>query len=221
MTVQPESEIFFEKFCSDAKIPYVKVPREVNQKTPDYELIIGTLKVIVEVKQIERNKDEKNSDRLLELRGYGSATGGIPGERVRLKIQSSSRQIKARTQGIHPSLLVLFDGYSFGRHISPYDLRGAMYGLETFILAVPGVGPPYVVAKKLGRRRKMTPTANTSISAIATLHQLDSGETKLSVYHNDYAAIPLSPEVLASYSVAQYRIGESNPSGFPQWESIV
>ncbi len=221
MTVQTISEILFEKFCADAAIQCVPIPREENRKTPDYDLIFGTLKVVTEVKEIERNAEEKESDRLLQLRGYGNATGGVPGERVRLKIQSSSSQIKARTQKIHPSLLVLFDGHAFGRNITPYDIRVAMYGLETFIFAVPEVDPPYVVDKKLGPRRKMTPNANTSISAIATLHQLHTGEIKLHIYHNDYAAIPLSPRVLASYPIGQFRLGEAEPGGFPQWESIV
>jgi hypothetical protein len=223
LTVQTTSEILFEKFCADAKISCLPIPRskEQNQKTPDYDLIFGAVKVVTEVKEIERNAEEKESDRLLELRGYGNATGGVPGQRVRLKIQSSSPQIKTRAQGIHPSLLVLFDGYSFGRHITPYDIRVAMYGLETFILAVPELGPPCLVGKKLGPRRKMTPKTNTSISAIATLHQLHTGEIKLLVYHNDYATIPLSPAVLAQNSIGQFRLGEAEPGGFPQWVVVI
>ena len=221
MTVATKSEILFEKFCADTKIQCVPVPRVTNQKTPDYDLIFGTLKVVAEVKEIERNDEEKESDRLLELRGYGNLTGGVPGQKVRQKIQSSSPQIKARAHGQYPSILVLYEQHFAGVILEPYHIRVAMYGLETFIFAVPEVDPTYVVAKKLGPRRKMTPDANTSISAIATLHQLQTGDVKLYVYHNDFAAIPLSPAVLAPYPIGQFRLGEAEPGGFPQWEAIV
>jgi hypothetical protein len=66
----------------------------------------------------------------------------------------------------------------------------------------------------------MTPNANTSISAIAALHQHHTGEIKLYVYHNKYAAIPLSPMLLAPYPIVQFRLGEAELGGFPEWESI-
>jgi hypothetical protein len=65
--------------------------------------------VVIEVKEIRRNKEEIESDRLLEQREVGNATGGRPGQRVRKNIESCSAQIKARSQGIHPSLLVLYE----------------------------------------------------------------------------------------------------------------
>jgi hypothetical protein len=219
MTAQNISEILFERFCVNTRIECLPVPREKHKKTPDYDLTFGALKVIAEVKEIERNKEEKESDRLLELRGYGAATGGVPGQRVRQKIQTSSRQIKARAQGIHPSLLVLYEQH-FGVNIEPYHIRVAMYGLETFILAVPGTDRPYIVGKKLGPRQKMTPKDNTSISAIATLIPLHTGETVLKVYHNKFAAIPLPSSNLAPYPIKQFRLAEAEPRTFPQWERI-
>jgi hypothetical protein len=221
VTDQTQSEILFEKFCSDATIQCIAVPRDKNRKTPDYDLIFGALKVVAEVKEIERNDDEKESDRLLELRGYGNATGGVPGQRVRQKIQSSSPQIKARVLGIHPSLLVLFEEHVAGENIRPYHIKVAMYGLETFVLAVPEVDPAYIIGKKLGPRRKMTPNDNTSISAIATLHRVYTGDITLYIYHNKYAAIPLSPAVVAPYATGQFRIGDGKPGDFPEWECIV
>jgi hypothetical protein len=221
MADQTQSEILFEKFCGDAKIECVSVPRETNLKTPDYDLIFGTLKVVAEVKEIDRNDEEKESDRMLELRGYGNATGGLPGQRVRLKIQSSSPQIKSRAQGIHPGLLVLYEQHYAGQNIHPYHIMVAMYGLETVVFAVPETDAPYLIDNKLGPKRKMTPNANTSISAVATLHQHHTGAMKFIVYHNKYAAIPLAASVLASYPVVQFRIGEAELGSLPQWEAIV
>jgi hypothetical protein len=220
MSGQNISEILFEKFCANAKIQCLPVPRERNRKTPDYDLAFGALKVVAEVKEIERNEEEKESDRLLELRGYGNAKGGVPGQRVRQKIQSCLPQIKARAQGLHPGMLVLYDQHLGSANIDPYHIRVAMYGLENFVLAVPENDLPYVVDKRFGTKRKMTPDANTSISAIAALRRLHTGEVRLYVYHNKYAAIPLFPAVLASYPVPQYRLADATPGTFSQWDAI-
>lgn len=122
MMDQNISELLFEEFRADTKIQYLSVPGEENRKTPDYDLVFGTLRGVAEVKEIERNEGEKASDRLLELRRYGNISGGVPGQRVRQKIQSCLPQIRARAQGIHPSLLVLYDQHSGGTNIDPYHI---------------------------------------------------------------------------------------------------
>ena len=217
---QNRSEILFEEFCSSAGIKYFSVPTEAHSKTPDYELIVGEQKVVVEVKEIERNREEIESDRLLQQRGYGNATGGVPGQKVRLKIQSCSGQIKARSQRIHPSFLVLYEHHIAAVNIEPYEILVAMYGLETFILAVPEKGRPYLIDKKLGPRRKMTEHDNTSISGVATLRKRQTGRTELTLYHNKYAAIHLNAHILAQYDVVQFRLAQTEVGSIPCWEHI-
>ena len=220
MTVKTTSEILFERFCAEAKIRYVPIPRDSEKRTPDYDLVFCATKIVVEVKEIERNEEEKESDRQLELRGYGNATGGVVGQRIRQKIDRSSKQIKARSQGVYPSLLVLYEQHRAGINIESYQVLVAMYGLETFILAVPKLGPPRVSGTKFGPRRKMTPNANTSISAIATLLKSHTGELRLKVFHNKFAEIPISPPMLAPYPIEQFRLGESEPDSFQHWEHM-
>jgi hypothetical protein len=83
------------------------------------------------VKEILRNDEERESDRLLLKRGYGNALGGsTPGNRVRKKIADSSPQIKARTQGRYPIILVmcvLCELHQIGGHLDPYNIRVPMY----------------------------------------------------------------------------------------------
>jgi hypothetical protein len=119
-----------------------------------------------------RNDEERESDRLLFKRGYGNALGGgTPGNRVRKKIADSSPQIKARTQGRYPSILVLCELHQIGGHLDPYNIRVAMYGLEQVHIALPGDRSvrPYVARMSFGPKRKMTKSDNTSISAIGVL----------------------------------------------------
>ena len=104
--VETQSEKWFEEFCGKARIAYKRIA-EGKCKTPDYELTIDGQCIIVEVKEITRNKGERESDRLLSARGYGEVLCNTPGDRVRKKIADSSPQIKALAQGRCPSMLVL------------------------------------------------------------------------------------------------------------------
>lgn len=132
------SEKIFEELCTRLGVVWRRVP-ESNSQTPDYELVLGSTTMVVEVKEITANAEERESDRQLEDRGYGNVLGGTPGDRVRKKITDCSAQIKARTAGTHPSMLVVFDRGRVAGHVDPYNIRVAMYGLEHIYIAVPPI----------------------------------------------------------------------------------
>jgi len=134
--VKTQSERFFEDYCANAGVLCGRISEE-DSKTPDYELTIHGQRIVIEVKEFSRNEAELESDRLLSERGYGSVLSNTPGDRVRKKIADSSAQIKARTQGIYPSILVLFDRGQVAGHLDPYNIRVAKYGLEQVHIAVP------------------------------------------------------------------------------------
>lgn len=130
------SELIFERFCVRHALDLRRVP-EADQRTPDYELVCGSVSVIVEVKETTPNREEQESNRLLAERGYGLATGGVPGARVRQMIGAAYDQIKARTCGRWPGVLVVFDEGRVAGHVDPYQVRVAMYGLEQVYVQVP------------------------------------------------------------------------------------
>jgi hypothetical protein len=140
------SEQVFEEYCVALGIPFSRIPETTTRTPPYYELTCDSQRIIVEVKEITPNEEEQESERLLAERGWGNATGGTPGERVRQqKIAACSKQIKARTDGVLPTMLVVFDrGRQIG-HVEAYQIRVAMYGLEQIHIAVPpiGAGSPY------------------------------------------------------------------------------
>ncbi|MGA2261753.1 MAG: hypothetical protein ABSH28_09980, partial [Acidobacteriota bacterium] len=154
--------------------------------------------------------------------GYGDGLTTTPGERLRKKISDCSAQIKARAEGIHPSLLVVFDRGRVAGHIDPYNIRVAMYGLEQIYLAVPpiGAGSPYATGMGYGPKRKMTPEDNTSISAIGALFMTGPEETWLHVYHNRFARVPLAPALLGQYNIEQFELGEEENGATSKWRAI-
>ena len=216
-----KSEDLFERYCAESKIEFRRI-EEGTQKNPDYELTLGEVKVIAEVKQFDRNEEEKASDELLKSRGYGEVQSVTPGDRVRKKIKDALPQIRRKTKGKHPGVLVLFDRGLVAGHIDPYNIRVAMYGLENVNFAIPcdpRQGPRFT-GTSYGPKRKMTETDNTSISAIASLYAVDSHDLRLDIYHNIYAVVPLDMKNVAEYGMAQYTLEREVEGRTAGWEKI-
>ena len=65
--------------------------------------------LVVEVKQFDPNEEVEKLYKQLQERGYTDVYGGEPGAKVRLKIQAGAKQLKARSKGKLPALLVLYN----------------------------------------------------------------------------------------------------------------
>ena len=182
--------------------------------------MLGADEVIVEVKEFKPNKEEQDSNRLMAERGYGTALSHTPGDRLRKKIAGCSAQIKGRTDGKHPSLLVVLDS-PFG-HADPYNIRVAMYGLEQIHIAVPpiGMGSPHRTGMSYGPKRKMTPKHNTSISGIGRLFMTGPAQVSLEVYHNRFASMPLKHALLDQYGVDQFELEGEMTGITSKWRKI-
>lgn len=215
------SEEQFEAFCQNRGIPLERIP-ECDKRTPDYQITIGSERIIVEIKETSPNPEELESDRLLKERGYGNVTGGTPGDRVRKMIRSASGQLKARSSGVLPTLLVVFDQGRIVGHVEGWQIRVAMYGLEQIYIAVPplGKGAPYATGAGHGPKRKMTETDNTSISAIGALVMTGPKSHFLYVYRNRFAKVPLNPRLLQPFGVRHYDLGVAEQGLASDWVEI-
>ena len=215
------SEKLFEEFCATKGIACNRIP-ESDTRTPDYELLVEAERFVVEVKEITPNKEEQEAYRLLAEHRFGKAPRHVPGERVRQKIADCSAQIKARTQGKHPSLLVLFDMVGIVGHVDAYNIRVAMYGLEQVHIAVPpiGMGSPHATGMSYGSKQKMTPDHNTSISGIGRLFMTGPDQIFLEVYHNRFAQVPLKHSLLAGYGIEQFELEGDTLGTTSKWCKI-
>ncbi len=216
-----ESETVFENYCLTLDIVCKEIPTEKNAKTPDYELTINNQKIIAEVKGIELNPDEKKSEELIAKTRVGNVISNTPGDRVRKKINDSRKQIKAKTNGIYPGLLVLYDSGLSYNHLDSYNIRAAMCGLEQLHISVPynPNNPPFPAAKSFGSNQKFTENDNTSISGIGVLWK-DHSDIKLDIYHNKFAKIPLDPNLLRNYPIKQFKLGNGPAGQIAEWEII-
>jgi hypothetical protein len=216
-----QSEAWFKQYCAEQGISVQRIAEE-NSRTPDYSINLNGQKLIVEVKEILPNAEEKASLEKLRQTGVGNAVGSTPGERVRGKISDANAQLKARTLGVLPSLLILCDirhgcGQITG-HVDGYNIRVAMEGLDQVVFAVPQdhTVSPYAVGIKAGPRKKMTENQNTSISAVGVLYTPPGEPIGLLIYHNRFAAVPLDPYLLMGRVRAQYHL-KGQPGQPSEW----
>ncbi len=187
--MKTESERHFESFCRRNGFELLPVPVGIR-KTPDY-LLRGTQQVVVvEVKELLPTREEQESDQVVAERGVGTVIGATPGERVRKKIADCSKQIKARTMGRHPGLLVLWEGgHCAGRHTEPCHIRAAME------------------------------VANRTISAVAVLCMPGPDTLLLQVFHHPHAAVPLKPSSLQSADVRHFSLRD-DPRRTTAWVQL-
>jgi len=207
------SELLFEKFCQARGIPHERIPTG-TAKTPDYNIYLDGTKIVIEVKEIEANPKEQQ--KIKEFDSHRAITIKSPlGKRIHDKITDAAGKFKEGVQNGHPSILVLYNKVRLYKHTSPTDILAGMYGQLNF----PVSGNPGEAVRigdiKSGPKKKMTPAANTSISAVGDLKESGSGDHDLSIYHNFHARVPLLPLLLSPLNIKQYQVNDpNNPTGW-------
>jgi hypothetical protein len=218
-----KGEFALQQFCKENAIKYTRIT-ESHEQTPDYQLTIGELAIIVEVKDIEMNDEEKDVQEKKKNDPYCVWGSNSVGSRVRDKISKANRQLKKLMKGKIPSMLVLFDARPSPFNIlSPYEIKVAMYGFETYDLSVPkDFSPPFIKSRRFGKGKRTTPEHNTSTSAISIL-RLDykTNRYQLDIYHNHFSTAPLSSVSLKSFNaVTQFTLNKNREDDFGEWETI-
>jgi len=216
--MKTQSEKLFEDFCKrnniDCKPIYVR-----SSRTPDYCISVNGTEIVVEVKEFSPNKeDEEMLRKAVQKKGIVMGGPHCPGERVRRKIAKSAKQTSNLSKGKYPGLLVLYNSIVSVNPTNEYELKVAMFGLDSIVMSVPDSmnNMPEILGKKSGPKKKLTPNHNTSISAVAVLTE-NSGALDLTVYHNHHAAIKIPPTVFKKVGCQQFILSNNNRNEFPSW----
>ncbi len=219
-TALTRSEDLFEQFCRDRGIPCQRIVAS-NERSPDYEVQLSDQRVVVEVKEIEPSPQERESAERV-ARGEIVVQHVTPGERVRRKIASQAGQLRARAQGSLPGMLVLFDDGLVIRHLDSYQIRVAMDGFDTIVFGLPRDPREGVrtLGAKAGKRKKLTRTDNTSISAIAVLWINGDGKPAMTIYHNPHAEVPLEPIGPKQLGIEQFLLARDEPGAIGEWVAV-
>ena len=225
MSRQTVSEKLFEDFCADIGISLESIAPESDegQKTPDYTMEASGNLIVVEVKQFDPNPEDRRLFRALSEQGTTGTITSVPGHRVRGKISDAMPQLKARSKGKLPALLVLYNNVKLiEQRVDPIDIKTAMYGLEVVEVSVPKdpADRRIFAQHKFGGGRKVSDQYNTSLSAVGTLFET-AQSIRLDIFHNDFAANSVDPAWLRSSSIRHFRLGtEMARGGLREWVEV-
>lgn len=143
------------------------------------------------------------------------------GHRVRLKIDSSKKQLKLPSQDKYPAILVLYDNVPIGS-IDLDDIKTSMYGNESARITFPDYPDDRTIKIEhigFGSERKFTPNHNTNFSAIALLYK-SGGDLRLSIFHNIHAKRPIDPAWLRRSAVRHLTLSPKVQGAFQDWLEI-
>ena len=217
------SEILFEEFCRKREIKLEKILTG-DERTPDYKIFVDGNEIIVEIKQIDMNPDEKQEYGKFKKGGIAAGSNNI-GKRVGKKISDANQQLSKLTKGKLPSICIIYDNTPLGFHTDLNNIRFGMYGLATAIIAksTDRSFKSYIMGWKFGTKRKMTKHTNTNTSAVAAMFRENENPEHppyLIIYHNVFAKTKLKTEILAAIGVRQFTLSEAVEGKYQEWIEI-
>jgi hypothetical protein len=216
------SEQLFEQLCDIRGVRFEPIPRIKNIRTPDYRMWLnGIDQVIVEVKQMDCNKDDlrliENVRKGKEIPSGFRAAGHI---RIRNIITNAHSQLKNYSKGLNPAIIVIYDNTEGLAHLDYEDILNGMYGDETVIVdfSQDTESEAKLIGHKFGGNRKLTPYDNRVVSAIALLN-FKSNTPNLCIFHNIHAEICLKPETAWQIADKQFTI-QKDSAAYQFWSEI-
>jgi hypothetical protein len=217
------SEELFEKFCVDNAIPYSRLYPD-KHKTPDYKVRLNRQPVIIEIKELQPNKDESQAIRDLTDKGQTRCLSTTPGKRIRSKIEKAKHQIEQYTSGKYPGILILYDARPPFFDISPYFIKVAMYGFETIDVHVPSTlsEPIKFGTHRFGKNSKLRKDLHTYISSLGVLRKkAPVNQLHLDLYENRFADIPIPRTALTNYqNITLFELAPSDETTFADWRQV-
>lgn len=217
-----DSELLFGDLCRACSIEYERVEESTTEgeRRPDFTIQLAGRTVVVETKQFDPNEEELRAHHAL-MRGEVVVSGTTPGDRVRRAIQCAAPQLRNRSRGEMPAMLVVYNNVLASRpHADPYAIATAMNGLDVvpkLVFRDPTIAPVFQDVRS-GPKRKMNENANTTISAVGVLVRDEKGQPLLHVYHNGFARHPISPDWLRHARVVHWRALTGRTSSVDPWE---
>jgi hypothetical protein len=202
------SEVLFERFCRERGIEFKRLPL-AETRTPDYEITAGAVRAVVEVKQVEPNPKEQAL--LSELRRRGKASHWVNMWRPRQAIREAAKQLRAYGGGSMPGIAVLFDaaGGVLGS-LGADSIAQALYGQRRIHVGASPDRHGEIVGVSLGGWPVASATRNTELSAVAVLRLFQNDGLFLTMFHNQYATIPLNPNDLRIQGVDHLAWSQNN-----------
>lgn len=214
------SEELFERVCQTRGIACRRIP-EGKTKTPDYEIALSSVGVLVEVKQLEEtDEDRKINDAL--SKGDEIPDVECPSDRVRHQIACAYVQLKACNRTGLAAAVVLYNNAGPLTYIDSWTVTKAMFGNYGYRIGIPAPSGGAIVTLGAGFMGKRKVTRNTCrvLSFVAVLKETSKDELGLEAYHNPFATVRLEPSTLAALATDQFIHPSPHDGDWVRWEPV-
>ena len=201
MTIATISEDFFERHCTLRGARFSRIA-EGEAKSPDYWVQIHRRPIIVEVKQLDPNANDRLKETLDSC--IESGMGLAPVKRVRQKLAEAYLQIRAHAARGMACIVVVYNNAGLMNFIDGFTVTKAMFGSPQIYLTLNQRGFLSLAGEGFGSGQKLTRNSCRGISALCVLETGGHRETHLSAYHNPYALNPIDPPDLSPIADYQY-----------------
>ncbi|MEX1128039.1 MAG: hypothetical protein WEB50_05705 [Vicinamibacterales bacterium] len=217
MTTGQFAENQFEQYLIDSKVEYRRIS-VASEPTPDFEIVLSGRRIVVEVKQIDMNPEDRRV--LAEIRAKQPASYWIP-NRVRGKLKHVSRQLQAAAISGVPTMVLLCNNVPLHEHGNADEILDAMFGQTTYTVSWPEdrSAPPSVSRVSAGGSRAVTRSQNTSLSAVGVLGRAGS-PNRLRIYHNPFARVEMPTALFARVDAKQFTVHHEPESQLPSWREF-
>ena len=211
------SEMYFEKLCVNRGVVCERIP-ETIAKSPDYRVLIRSMVLITEVKQLDPNNED---ERLSKIWGTPQSPGGYDAtRRVRDKLAEGYRQVKRLSKGKLPTMIVVYNNAGEWNLLDKFTISTAMfgsYGVEFESLPDRSIE---VIRRGHFENRKVTKETLRYLSVVGVLERKETGSENLELccYHNPFAKVPIEPNLLTELASNQYCYDDPHEGMNVRWE---
>jgi len=207
-----EGERHFVDFCLKYQFDYRPIQENPRSKNPDYELFPDKTPIIIEIKDIENNPEEKQAINDIASKGFAVWGSSRVGSKIRNKIKDAHLQLKEGSNQSPTILLIFDDRNECVSVLSPYEIAVAMYGYETLVLNI-----DRSVSRRFGGGKQMTSSSRQYISAVGILN----ANLTIRLFLNWYTArsLPSSP-LTKCPAVTMYALQREPRTNFDAWTEV-
>ncbi|OEE67586.1 hypothetical protein A1OO_17740 [Enterovibrio norvegicus FF-33] len=178
---------------------------ESHSKTPDFEAKLDGNRILVEVKEIRENPDEKEVLNRFNENNLVSMSVNLDGKRFQKALSEANRQLKGYSNAKDFCVVAIEDVREFAvRSESPiFELHQAMFGEYISWL---GIDDRTICIDSHGKSRALSYRKNTSIScAVLVFGSKQLTEISAICIHNKFAKNPFPEGVFAKAGYREYK----------------
>jgi hypothetical protein len=229
MEADTVSEQYFLDYCKARGYNAKRIsPVQNAGRFPDYEATTPAGSVIVEIKELIPNDEDKAFTAKFEKEGKAQFENHFIGRRVRDAIRDAAAQLRSYKDTPLPEILLLYDNAAsasyegFNDYLDPMNVGAGMFGEPVIRFWLdPKLKPDGAPDATHGGRRELTEKNRVYIGAVAVMKLDSAGEICINFFHNPFSTKSVSPRYFLHPNDRHYVKSKHPDSAEWGWDEFV